>query len=360
VAAGGHPYAAKPGHHKTRGSEREEIPVNLHQKGLFLVEAANGGLRAYTLLMITDLAMVSKNSPGQMLLFVANRETGEPVTGAATVVFNNHQETARGSTDASGVSMMTFGKIKVQDAIMVARSGDDVAATSLESWWFGDSSATGVVGYIYTDRPVYRPTHEVQFKGILRAQRAGQFSLDLPGPVTVQVTDPTRKTVYQEKLDLSPFDSFHGSLTLSTLAALGVYQIAAHVGDPSVYGAFEVQEYKKPEFEVTVSTDKPRYLEGETSAATIEARYYFGAPVASGKVKYSVFRSNYQFPYWQILWGDEEFFGDEGEGGYEPAYYGQEISQGTGQLDAQGRLTVKIPSGRTSATVGTAAQPPHT
>ena len=329
---------------KTRGSEHEEIPVNMHQKGLFLVEVANGALRAYTLLMITDLAMVSKNSPGQMLLFVANRESGAPVTGATTVVFNNHQETARGSTDASGVSIMTFEKIKIQDAILVAQSGDDVAATSLESWWFGDSSGTGVVGYIYTDRPVYRPTHQVQFKGIVRAQRAGQFSLDLPGPVTVQVTDPTQKTVYQEKLDLSAFDSFHGSLTLSPLAALGVYQIVAHVGDQSVYGAFEVQEYRKPEFEVTVSTDKPRYLEGETMAATIEARYYFGAPVANGKVKYSVFRSNYQFPYWQILWGDEEFFGDEGEGGYEPDYYGQEISQGTGELDAQGRLIVKVPT----------------
>ncbi|HUI41664.1 MAG TPA: MG2 domain-containing protein [Terriglobia bacterium] len=329
---------------KTRGSEREEIPVDLHQKGLFLVEVANGGLRAYTLVMITELAMVSKSSPGQILLFVANRDSGAPVPGATTVVFNNHQEAARGATDASGVSLLTFEKIKVQDAIMVAQSADDVAATSLESWWFGDTSATSVLGYVYTDRPVYRPTHEVQFKGILRAQRAGEFSLDLPGPVAVAVTDPTQKTVYQQTLDLSPFGSFHGSLTLSPLAALGVYQIVAHVGDKSVYGSFEVQEYKKPEFEVTVSTDKPRYLQGESIAATIEGRYYFGAPVANGKVKYSVFRSGYQFPYWQILWGDEEFEGDEGEGGYEEDYYGQEISQGTGQLDAEGRLTVRVPT----------------
>jgi uncharacterized protein YfaS (alpha-2-macroglobulin family) len=184
----------------------------------------------------------------------------------------------------------------------------------------------------------------VQFKGILRVQRAGEFIPDVPGPVSVQVTDPTQKTIYQQILELSPFDSFHGSLTLSPLAGLGVYQIVARVGDRSVYGSFEVQEYKKPEFEVTVSTDKPRYLEGESIAATIEGRYYFGSPVTKGKVKYSVFRSGYAFPYWQILWGDEEFYGDEGEGGFEPDYYGQEISQGTGQLDAQGRLRVKVPT----------------
>ncbi|MEJ2010122.1 MAG: hypothetical protein P8Z30_18530, partial [Acidobacteriota bacterium] len=56
---------------KTRGSEHQQIPVNLHRKGLYLVEVANGSLRAYTLLMITNLAMVSKNAPGQMLLYVS-------------------------------------------------------------------------------------------------------------------------------------------------------------------------------------------------------------------------------------------------------------------------------------------------
>ncbi len=329
---------------RTRDSEHEGIPIDLHQKGLFLVEVANRELRAYTLLMITDLCMVSKNAPGQILLFVADRASGAPVAGATAVVFDNHQETARGTTDASGVYPVTFAQTKLQDAIMVAQSGDDVAATSLESFWFSDSSATHVIGYIYTDRPVYRPTHEVQFRGILRARHAGELSLAVAQPVTVQITDPTQKTLFQQKLSLSPFGSFHGALTLTGLAALGVYQIVAHVGTQSVYGSFEVEEYKKPEFEVTVSTDKSRYLQGETVQATIEGRYYFGAPVANGKVKYSVYRSGYMFPYWRILWGEEEYEGDEG-GGFEDGYYGEEISQGTGQLDAAGRLMVGLPTG---------------
>ena len=105
-----------------------------------------------------------------------------------------------------------------------------------------------------------------------------------------------------------------------------------------------MQEYKKPEFEVAVSTDKARYLQGETIQGTISARYYFGAPVSGGHVKYSIFRSGYQFPYWRILWGDEEFEGDEGEGNSNEDYFGQEISQGTGQLDADGVLHVTLPT----------------
>jgi uncharacterized protein YfaS (alpha-2-macroglobulin family) len=294
--------------------------------------------------MVTDLALVSKTAPGQVLLFVARRDSGAPVEGASAVVFNNHQELARGSTDASGVFQSTFKEIKVDNSIMVATAGEDVAATSVEPFFFFDTSATEYVGYIYTDRPVYRPTHEVNFKGIVRARVGGKFSLDVPGPVTVEVTDTNQKTVYQQKLQLSPFGSFHGTLTLSPLAALGTYGITAHIGDKSLYGSFDVQEYKKPEFEVAVSTDKARYLQGEPIQGTVTARYYFGAPVSGGRVKYSVFRSGYQFPFWRVLWGDNEYEGDEGEGNPNEDYFGQEISQGTGQLDADGVLHVTVPT----------------
>jgi uncharacterized protein YfaS (alpha-2-macroglobulin family) len=328
---------------RTRDAEFREIPVDLHQRGLFLVEVAHRELRAYTLLMITDLALVSKTAPGQILLFVAHRAAGSPVEGATAVIYNNHQEVARGTTDASGVYQAPFEKIKVEDAIMVAAKDQDVAATSVESFFFYDSSATDYVGYIYTDRPVYRPTHEVNFKGVLRARRVGQYSLDVPQPVTVEITDANSKTIYQQKLGLSPFGSFHGQLTLGPLAALGSYSIVAHIGEKEVYGSFEVEEYKKPEFEVTVSTDRARYLQGETIQATVNARYYFGAPVSNGSVKYSIFKSRYYFPYWRVLWGSEDYEGDEGgEGDW--YYYGQEISQGSGQLDSEGVLRISVPT----------------
>jgi len=329
---------------KTRGSEYQEIPVDVHDKGLYLVEVAYHELRAYTLVVVTDLALVSKTSPGQVLLFVVRRDSGTPVEGATAVVFNNHQELARGTTDASGVFQSTFEQVKVDNSIMLATVGQDVAATSVEPFFFFDTSATDYVGYIYTDRPVYRPTHEVDFKGVVRARRGGQFSLDVPGPVTVEVADANQKTIYQQKLELSPFGSFHGSLTLSPLSALGTYGITAHIGEKRLYGTFEVQEYKKPEFEVAVSTDKPRFLQGEMIQGTISARYYFGAPVSGGHVKYSIFRSGYGFPYWRILWGDEDFEGDEGEGNANEDYFGQEIKQGAGQLDADGVLHVTLPT----------------
>ena len=39
-----------------------------------------------------------------------------------------------------------------------------------------------------------------------------------------------------------------------------------------------------------------------------------------------------------------EYEGDEGEGSFNEDYFGQEISQGTGQLDADGVLHVTVPT----------------
>src|SRR6516225_234040 len=71
---------------------------------------------------------------------------------------------------------------------------------------------------------------------------------------------------------------------------LGTYGISIvnHGGS-----SFRVEEYKKPEFEVKVEAPKEPVHLGEKVLATVEAKYYFGAPVIQAKVKYKVMRSAY-------------------------------------------------------------------
>ena len=71
---------------------------------------------------------------------------------------------------------------------------------------------------------------------------------------------------------------------------LGVYQLfIPQMGG----GSFRVEEYKKPEFEVTVEAPKKPIMLGEKITAKIKAKYYFGAPVVKAKVKYKVLRTTY-------------------------------------------------------------------
>ena len=67
-------------------------------------------------------------------------------------------------------------------------------------------------------------------------------------------------------------------------AKLGSYYLSMQMGERYVDGTnFSVEDYKKPEYAVKVTAQTPRVLEGQPIKATIDARYYFGEPVANAR-----------------------------------------------------------------------------
>ena len=44
-------------------SERQDVPIDKLDKGAYVVEATDGTLRAYTVLLVTELAVVTKSTP---------------------------------------------------------------------------------------------------------------------------------------------------------------------------------------------------------------------------------------------------------------------------------------------------------
>lgn len=320
--------------------DQRSIPVDVPGKGLFLVEATNGDLRAYTLLMITDLAVVTKSDSRNLLAFVVNRNSGAPVADCDLWVMGNHQELSRTKTDANGVFGMQLGLKTSEQIVVLAKNGDDFAASGSYGWGLNDSDRS-MVGYIYSDRPVYRPGHVVHFKGILRRQTPDDYALLSRKEVDVDIDDPEGKSVFRKTLAVSSNGTINSDFTIPASAALGYYTIAVRAGETIASGGFHVDEYKKPEYEVKVIPDKPRVLQSEKIAARVEARYYFGEPVAHGKVKYVVHTA----PFWFFPRDDE--FGGEFEresGGEEYDYAGSQIEEQTGQLDADGKLTIEIPT----------------
>jgi uncharacterized protein YfaS (alpha-2-macroglobulin family) len=78
-------------------------------------------------------------------------------------------------------------------------------------------------------------------------------------------------------------------------------------------------------------------LQGQQARLTFNARYFFGQPVANGRVRYVVHRASYYSPW---RWVDQP----QGEEDQAPAFYGgDEIAQAQTTLDAAGSSTVLIP-----------------
>jgi uncharacterized protein YfaS (alpha-2-macroglobulin family) len=320
----------------------ETIPIRVKDKGVFLVEAVYGQLRAYTILVVSDAVLVTKTGRAHVLGYFADRDTGEPIGSAeiATVVRNGSPALVQ--TDRDGLADLTVKDKSPEDVRVVAKHGKDVAISNISSWAFS-ARERNLTGLIYTDRPVYRPGDTIHFRGILRSQEAVGYSVPAQQAVSVQITDPDGKAVYQKSLTTNSNGIVHDDLALGKAASLGNYYVEVRKGENQVSGNFEVQEYKKPEYEVRVTPEKGRVLEGESVQATIDARYYFGEPVNNAKVRYSIYRSRYWYPLWYEP--DEDNSEESGGGGtaYDDAA-GEQISQAEGRLDSDGKLTVTIPT----------------
>jgi len=337
---------SKPVQSKSRW-EREDVEIPVTDKGVYLVEAVHHDLRAYTILFISDLAMVSKSGSSGIVNFVVDRKTGQPMPDIEVEAFSKKTIAASVKTDRDGVAEVR-GIRGGGETTLIAHNGRDYAVNSVG--WEG-AGAEDWVGYIYTDRPVYRPGHPVHFKGLLRLRSADGYEVPAGRKVSVEIEDPDQKPVYQKTLTVSAAGAVFDDVTLAPAAALGNYYIQVKtVTDKAgefggfMSGNFEVEAYRKPEYEVRVTPAKPRVLQGESVQAAIDARYFFGEPVAGAKVKYSVYRSRYWFPLWYDPEDEMNSDGDGGDGDNsgDSDFAGDQLTDQDGVLDADGKLTVTV------------------
>ncbi len=324
---------------KNRWDEQAvEVPVT--EPGLYLVEVTDGKLRAYTLLSMSAMAVLTKAEQGKAHVRVVDRISGKPL-GGVPVEFRSHKKLhATIPTDANGFAQMTGEDSS--DVFVVATQNRDVAFDAIGEYTFGANPHRQSIVYSYTDRPVYRPGHKVYFKSIFRQKAAFGYELPKFGEVLAEVTDGEGKSIYKKELSLSKFGSVHGELELPMTAALGYYSLKLSQGELESYASFQVEEYKKPEYEVKIRPSKERVLQGDRVEATIEGRYYFGEPVKGAKVTYTVRRARYYPP-----WFDREEMGfeqtEEDESGGE-FFSGEQGEEKVGKLDDKGQLTVDLPT----------------
>src|SRR6185437_5341142 len=132
----------------------------------------------------------------------------------------------------------------------------------------------------------------------------------------LEMRDPqTYDTIWTQKVTLSQMSTATWKYAIPADAHLGSYYLNMQMGERFVDGAnFSVEEYKKPEYAVKVTAQAPRVLQGQPIKATIDARYYFGEPVANAKVKWVVHTSTY-WPMGRSDDDDQADSGDQAEGG---------------------------------------------
>ena len=308
------------------------LTTPLKDRGCRLIEATvDDGNSSRNLVLLQDLAIVEKNYKGKTLTYVCDARTGQPVAGARMHYFQfweryekrGDEKTQRqhwyvserdAAADENGISLFA-GEIRYNgqrpQVITFARAGDDRVAFSGVNWWSAywqpTRQWTGRRAILFFDRPVYRPGQKVRAKLWVRAYRNGAYEAPAPRSQWVKVFDPQSKELLNREVALDEFGGGTFDFPLEEGAPLGLYRIYPPDTD-FAGGSFRVEEYKKPEFEVTVEPSTDLAKLGDKVSGVVRAKYYFGAPVTNATVKYRVYREEYTFTYtepgpWDWLYG---------------------------------------------------------
>lgn len=321
-------------------------------------------LQAQVLAMATA-NVVLKTTAAEALIWVTELNTGQPLPGAPVALYDkSYRLIFEDTTDEFGLVYRDGLALEPgwdgRYYAVAGEPGSDIFGLAISNWNEGISSYDfGIytdfylrpnepTGYIYTERPIYRPGQPVYFKGIVRLNDDLNYALPAFDSVNVEIASYD-ETIYTATLSLNDFGSFTGAITLDDEAALGNYWIGVSAPDGRTVGNgyFEVAEFRKPTFQVTVSAAETDVVAGDTIEIAIDARFFSGGAVVNGDVAWHVRSEDYIFEGGPDL-RRYDFRNQERDRGY--YYYNndyrptQVIAEGVGQTDGQGRLLLNIPA----------------
>ena len=189
----------------------------------------------------------------------------------------------RGKTDAAGVADARFSVPSWPEGAYTVRVSARHPDGRHDLHTHEVSLVAGAKLLLESDKPLYQPGQMVHLRALAVRPQDGR-------PVaahtaTFIVTDPRGNEVFHQDQPLSDFGVTAADMPLADELTLGAYHArveleGAHAGEL----ALTIARYQLPKFKVSLEPDRPYYAPGERATVHVEARYFFGKPVARGSV----------------------------------------------------------------------------
>jgi uncharacterized protein YfaS (alpha-2-macroglobulin family) len=292
---------------------------------------------------VSNLAAVPYSQRGSSHFVVADRVSGKPLEGVKLDFFKTDYNYGRkltlvgsASTDRNGIAKGGFPD-NVSVNVRASTGSDSLWIGHAHNYRYRESVDRNVQAHFFTDRSLYRPGQTIYFKGLTFRQintsggKKAAPEIVSGQSLVVRLCDANGQVVKELKLKSNEYGTFNGAFTAPTGGLTGSMSIRAEGG---VWGQtyFNVEEYKRPRFEVTTKPVEGAFRLGEKITVIGEARNYAGNAVDGAAVRYRVVRTA-RFPYWDYFRSSWKL----------PWYFkrpSMEIANGVAQTGQDGAFTI--------------------
>ena len=291
--------------------------------------------RTVSWVQATQLGLSAHVDSGELIAWASDLRTGASRAGVEVAI---EPSGIRAVTDAQGVAVLPLPTTDQGPQLLTGRVDGDVALLPQSTGYYNQRAGWTKTDhgrhhafFVFTDRGLYRPGERVSIKGYARqldrreggdveAVAGGQLAWSFSGPRGNDIAKGTAKVSALGGFDLQidlPDDVNLGTGWLDLRGASGAIQ-----GGRTRQGV-EIQEFRRPEFEVGVSTDPGPHVLGSRATSEVGASYFAGGGLANAEVSWDVSwsagsfsppgRSDWSFGTWVPWWERSHVRGSGGE-----------------------------------------------
>lgn len=187
---------------------------------------------------------------------------------------------------------------------LVITQGNDRLFLPGNHWNAATPSQNRVLWYVTDDRKLYKPGETVSVKGWMRTQVQSQRGgLQIPPDKTLHFSlfDSRGNEVSKGKTSIGALGGFDFAVPLPKEFNLGQSRLELKSDNSRYQHRFEVQEFRRPEFEVSSQAVAGSTVVGSSGTVSVEAKYYAGGGLKDAPVNWSVQATptNYSPPHWE-------------------------------------------------------------
>jgi len=319
-----------------------DFPLNGLELGTYVIFVSNNpdftyvaGVATYTAIQVSNISYIQRRTnDNNHEFYVLDRRTGKPLQDVNVTLYSMSYRTFGNGYNRNTIQTLktdSKGYFKTQnfDSYISVyadfKLGNDLY-TANETFYLyhseEESPVVQIVDHIFTDRAIYRPGQTIYFKGIRIQNSEDKVSILPEQKLSVTLYDVNYQKISEIEVKTNQYGSYNGTFQIPTGLLNGSFHISTDYGTKYI----QVEEYKRPKFEVTITPLKQEVRLNDSVAITAKAIAFSGAKITDATVNYRVIRMPRWFGWW-AYWG---------------SFSETEIENGTLTTNEMGEFTVNF------------------
>ena len=269
--------------------------------GVYVVEIVPQGKNGRTsrcFLPVSRLrALTLDLGGGQMEVTTLDGRSGHAEAGVRVCFYSSRNEESRRLlkevvTDEQGKALVALEKYDYNTCYTLSKEAD-TALPSTDLYLNRSSQPSADHHYelsLLTDRSIYRPGQTVYLKGVVYNKGKNSAQVAEGEWVNLELLDANLKQIATRRVQTNELGSFTADFALPSACLNGQFMVRVQEKHISGAARFQVEEYKRPTFEITFQPVTVPYCLGETVTLRGEVKAFSGASVQEMPLAWSVKR----------------------------------------------------------------------